>query len=137
MPYGQTWQGAELDESIGKTTRALPGGFYVSLHTAFPGFDGQSGNEVSGGSYARKQVLTTQWDSAIVGDKARRTLNTTLSFVTATADWGTITHVGFWKTLAGTGASDFLGWFALTSPENVTSGRTVRLQSGQIYLSYA
>lgn len=72
---------------------------YVALFTSDPG-DDASGTEVSGGSYARQVVnenggSSPTWDLAVVDGTAYLVDNThEILFPTATADWGTVTHVG-------------------------------------------
>lgn len=68
---------------------------YVALHTGLPS---AGGNEVAGGAYAR-QALGAY---SIAGTKPATAQNNALiQFPTATADWGTITHVGIWSAAGG------------------------------------
>ena len=74
-----------LDHILGNGVWAQPGNLYIGLHTT-PCTDATPGTEVSGGSYARK--VHNAWDVAA----ARHTENTgVITFVQATASWGTIT----------------------------------------------
>jgi len=71
---------------------------YVALFTDDPG-DDASGTEVSGGSYARVRVYengggTPDWTLAAVDGVAYSVENDdSITFPTATASWGTVTHV--------------------------------------------
>ncbi|HEX5211629.1 MAG TPA: hypothetical protein VFW22_07840 [Pseudolabrys sp.] len=100
---------------------------YVSLHTADPGDTGA--NEVSGAAYARQGPVafvnsgnnpTVAANSAIV------------SFPTATAPQGTITHFGVW-TAASAGV--YQGGGALDAPKPVASGDQVRFLTGALTLA--
>ena len=67
------------------------GTVYLALYTSDPtGAD--TGNEVSGGSYARQAITFTA--PAIDGGKETIKNNAEVQFPVATADWGTVTHIG-------------------------------------------
>lgn len=79
-------EGAALDHFLGITSITAPANVYLALFTAAPN-DAGGGTEVSGGSYARQAVT---FDRS--GDTA--TNNGDVTFATATASWGTVTHWG-------------------------------------------
>lgn len=83
----------------------------LSLHTADPGDDGS--NEVSGGSYARKN-LGTFTDSGSNPTSASN--DNAIMWDAATTDWGTVTHVGVW--VSGT----FYGGKAVATPKLIETG---------------
>ncbi|MBA7573651.1 hypothetical protein ES695_06490 [Candidatus Atribacteria bacterium 1244-E10-H5-B2] len=60
---------------------------YVALFTSSPTDDGVSGTEVTGGAYARK--VCNGWDAAAAGASEN---TAAITFDTATASWGTLTH---------------------------------------------
>jgi len=76
---------------------------YISAHTADPGADGQTGNEVTGGApaYARKAGT---WSAASGG---AMTLSAT---VTLDIPGGptTVSYLGLWDSLASTAAANFM-----------------------------
>src|SRR4051812_38892794 len=74
-----------LDHICGKAAFAMPTP-YLALFTVAPS-DAGGGTEVVGGSYARKQTSAADWAFASGG--AITNVNT-LSFVTATGNWGII-----------------------------------------------
>ena len=88
-----------LDHLYNEVTLAVPTTIYVALYTTDP-TDADTGTEVSGGSYAR--VLVNQngggspaWDLAVVDGIGYKVDNANdITFPTATAAWGTVTHVG-------------------------------------------
>ena len=61
---------------------------FLSLHTASPGETGSLAAEVSGGAYARQSLTFAAAAARAIGD------NTLVTFPTATASWGTVTHFG-------------------------------------------
>ena len=65
-----------------------PTAWYVALYTSATN-DTTGGTEVTGGSYARQAVSFT-----VTNDVAANTAN--VLFPTATANWGTITHVAIY-----------------------------------------
>jgi hypothetical protein len=68
-----------------------PANIYLALYKSDP-TDADAGLEVSGGSYARQSIT---FAAPIVSDGKTVIINTNnLQFAVATADWGTITHIG-------------------------------------------
>lgn len=108
---------------------AAAGVYYVSLHTADPGEDGQTSNEVSGGSYAAKSTAATDWSTATAASPAETNNSNAITFVTASGSWGTVTHAGLWNHLTNRAAANFLGRGALTASQAVASGNTFSFPS--------
>lgn len=109
----------------GDYTRAAT--LYIALLTATP-TDASTGStitEPSGGSYARVSVTNnaTNFPAASGGSKSN---GTTITFTTASASWGTVTHVGI---LDASSAGNLLAWGALTASKTVDSGDTVSFAS--------
>jgi hypothetical protein len=90
---------------------------WVGLYTAAPS-DAGGGTEVTGGSYARKSTAGADWSAASAGSANNANA---LTFVTATASWGTVTHFGLFD--AST-AGNLIRWAALTTSKTVGSGDT-------------
>jgi hypothetical protein len=111
-----------LDHSLGGTAYTQPSTIYVALYTSDP-TDADSGTEVTGGSYARQSVA---FAAASGGSKAS---NATVTFPTATANWGTVTHIGLRD--AST-AGNLLWSGALSSSASVTTGTTFSIASGAL-----
>jgi len=76
---------------------------YISAHTGDPGVDGQTGNEVTGGTpaYARKAGT---WGAAA---SAQMTLSGTVTLDIPTGV--TVSYLGLWDSLAATAAANFMG----------------------------
>ena len=108
------------------TTVATP---YISLHTADPTDDG-SGAEVSGGSYARASAsfATASGTSGSIATDAD------ITFPTATAVWGTVTHIGIWD--AST-SGNLLYYTALDSSKTIDSGDIFKITSGNLTVTLA
>jgi hypothetical protein len=107
---------------------------YVALYTSDP-TDADTGTEVSGGSYARVQVnpnggSSPTWDLAVTDGIGKLVDNThDITFPTATADWGTVTHFGI-RDAATAGNLLFHG--ALDASQVVNSGGTFKILAGEI-----
>lgn len=118
-----------LDHALGTTPYTAPANVYVGLFTSDP-TDAGSGTEVSGGSYAREQAsfaaATTPGGSA--------STNADITFTTATANWGTITHVGIYD--AST-AGNLLFHGAVTTSKTIESGDTFQISSGNLTITLA
>jgi len=110
---------------------------YVSLHTADP-TDAGTGTEVSGGSYARQGVDTgasSEWSAPASGGGGYKTDNSNdITFPTATASWGTVTHFGVWD--AST-SGNLLHYGALDESKTVGIGDELVIDAGDLDLVFA
>lgn len=105
--------------TAGSPTR--PSAWYLGLFTAAPGETG-GGTEVSGGSYARQSAAFT-----VTGDTASNTA--AVEWPTATANWGTITHVAVFDAVTG---GNMLVYAALTTSKSVSTGDVIRIPAGDL-----
>jgi hypothetical protein len=110
-----------LDHVFANNAYASPSAVYVSLHTANPDEDA-SGAEVSGGGYARQAGSFT-----VSGNTA--TTSAAIEYPTATADYGTVTHVGIWD--AST-SGNMLAYAALTASKTISTGDVFRIPTGDL-----
>jgi hypothetical protein len=116
-----------VDHVFRNTAFAMPTTVYVALYTAAP-TDAGGGTEVTGGSYARKQVgpSTTAW-TATQGGTAGASSGTTGTTTNAadaifnppTANWGVVTSFGIFDAAT---SGNLLMWAALSAPKTVNSG---------------
>ena len=108
----------------GLTTDAVtrPTTWYVGLFTSDPTDTGAAGTEVSGGSYARVAVTFS-----VSGDTASNTAS--IEFPTATANWGTVSHIGVHDAASG---GNMLVHGALTSSKAIDSGDVFRIPTGDL-----
>ena len=110
-----------LDHVFAGNAYSAPAAVYVGLFTTNPDEDG-SGTEVSGGSYARQAGSFT-----VSGNTA--TTTAAIEFPTATATWGTITHIGIYD---ASSAGNLLAYAALTASKAIASGDVFRIPTGDI-----
>ena len=120
---------AVLDHVLGNTTYTPAGTLYIGLWTADDGLEaGTLTSEVSGGSYAREAIA---FDAASGGSSSN---TSTVTFTTATANWGTITHVAVMDALT---AGNVLFHGAVTTSKTIESGDTFQVSAGNLTISLA
>jgi len=129
---------AQLLNLIFRTQAAWkPSAIYIGLWTAtlVDASTGATAGEVSGGSYARQQVvqLDANWTAPGAGGLIDNV--NAITFPQATANWGTITDVMIVDTPSGAGNCLFYG--PLTTPKTVNSGDTFKFNVGDLDLSLA
>jgi len=110
-----------LDHVFANNAYTSPTTVYVSLHTANPDEDA-SGAEVSGGGYVRQAG-----SFAVSGNTA--TTDAAIEYPTATADYGTVTHVGIWDAET---SGNMLAYAALTASKTISSGDVFRIPTGDL-----
>lgn len=89
---------------------------------------GTDSTEVSGGSYARVALATSDWLTASTSNNATTiTLGTAKTFATPTADWGDVTHVGIFT---ASSSGSLLGAGALAATLTVTNGNAPIIPAG-------
>lgn len=118
--FSDTVENAVLDHVLGKTTYTAPATLYAALFTAAPS-DSGGGTEVTGGSYARVAITnnTTNFPNASGGSKSN---GTAITFPTATANWGTVTHIALLDHATNSAGSNFVATAILTASRSVVSG---------------
>lgn len=104
---------------------ATPASLDVHLYTAATSDANSTGTEVSGGSYAAENVAAAGW-AAISGGATSNSADT--DFGTATANWGTISHVSI--EVVSTANRLFHG--ALSSSKTVNNGDSFRFAAGDL-----
>lgn len=111
------------------TAYTSPTTVYAALFTAVTDSEAGTGTEVSGGSYAR-QAVTFGAPSNGAGS------NTGLiTYPTATASWGTITHAGLFDAVSAGNPLSALK--ALAASKVIGSGDIFRFPIGNITFSFA
>lgn len=98
-----------------------PTSWHVALFTSNPDEDA-SGTEVSGGAYARQSATFT-----VSGNTASN--SAALEYPTATAGYGTVTHVGVFD--AST-AGNLIAYAALTTSKTIDTGDVFRIPAGDL-----
>ena len=118
-----------LDHVLKNTAYSQPTNLYLGLFTADTGLEANSPSaEISGGSYARETVAFAAASSGSAATSA------TVTFPTATATWGTISHVAV---MDAASAGNVLFWGAVTTSKTIESGDTFQVSSGNLTISLA
>lgn len=118
-----------LDHVLGGSTYTQPSTIYVGLWTADDGLEsGTLTSEVSGGSYAREAIT---FDAASGGSADSAA---TVTFPTATANWGTITHVAL---MDASTSGNVLFHGSVTTSKTIESGDTFQISAGNLTISLA
>lgn len=109
-----------------------PANVYIALFTTAT-TDAGGGTEVTGGAYARVTVsTTTQWTAPGVAGLTDNIND--IVFPTATANWGTITHVAIMDALT---AGNMLFHGALAASKVVNSGDIFKFLAGALDVTLA
>lgn len=110
-----------------------PTAIYIALFTAAPS-DSGGGTEVTGGAYARQQVTQADanWNAPGVGGLTDNVA--AITFPTATANWGTVTHIGIFDAVT---AGNLLFHGALTASKVVNNGDTFEFAAGDLDVTLA
>ena len=100
-----------------------PSAFYIALFTSNPDEDA-SGTEVStsGTAYARQSATFT-----VSGNEA--TNSAAIEFPTATASYGTVTHIGVFEAAS---AGNLIAYAALTTSKAIDTGDVLRLPANDL-----
>lgn len=102
---------------------------YVALFTTATADDG-TGTEVSGGAYARKLAGLSE----ATGSGGATSNAADITFTTATAAWGTITHVALMDAIT---AGNMLMHSALDASKVVGDGDTFKINAGDLDVTVA
>lgn len=117
-----------VDHVFGAAAYSAPATLYFALFTAAPS-DAGGGTEVSGGSYARVAVTNNATNFPAGNPKSN---GVAIDFGTATANWGTVTHVGVFDAASG---GNLLVWGALENPKTIDNGDGAAFAIGEFTLT--
>ena len=120
-------ENAVINAVLRNTTYTSPATVYVSLYTSDP-TDADTGTEVSGGSYARTAVTFGVPSNGVSTNSAD------VTFPTATAGWGTVTHIGIHD--AST-AGNLLFHTPLSTSKTIDSGDIFKITTGNLSVTLA
>lgn len=123
MSLSNTFETTVLTWLLTNSAATRPTAWYVALFTSNPAEDA-SGTEVStsGTAYARQSVTFS-----VSGNTATNTA--AIEFPTATASYGTVTHVGVYD--AST-AGNLIAYAALTTSKAIDTGDVMRLPANDL-----
>jgi hypothetical protein len=114
-----------LDHVLRNVSYTSPTTVYVGLFTTDP-TDGNTGTEVSGGSYARQVLSVTTASGGIVTSSAD------VTFPQATGSWGTISHLGLLDALT---SGNLLMHTPLTTSRAIETGDVLKISTGSLTAS--
>jgi hypothetical protein len=115
-------ENALINATLRNTSYTSPAAVYVGLYTSDPG-EGNTGTEVSGGSYARTAVTFGSPSNGVSTNSA------SVTFPTATGTWGTVTHVGI---LDASTSGNLLYYTALDASKSIASGDVFTISTGNL-----
>lgn len=120
-------ENALINAVLRNTSYTSPATVYVSLYTSDP-TDADTGTEVSGGSYARTAVTFGAPSNGVSTNSAD------VTFPTATASWGTVTHIGIHD--AST-AGNLLFHTPIDTSKTIDSGDIFKITTGNLSVQLA
>jgi hypothetical protein len=123
MSLSNTFETHTLNYLFTTTSVTRPTAWYIALFTSNPDEDA-SGTEVStsGTAYARQSVTFS-----VSGNTATNTA--AIEFPTATASYGTVTHVGVFDAAS---AGNLIAYAALTTSKAIDTGDVLRLPANDL-----
>lgn len=121
MSFSNTFETRVLTWVFTNSSATRPTAWFVALYTGAPN-DAGGGTEVSGGAYARQAVTFS-----VSGDTATNT--GAIEYPTATAGYGTVTHVGIFDASTG---GNLIAYAALTASKTIETGDVLRLPAGDL-----
>ena len=126
MAFSDFLEDKSLKHTFTNTAYTPPTTLYVGLFTAAPSDTG-GGTEISTSStgYARQ----TATFSVSGTSPTEANISSAIDFPTATADWGTITHLAVFDASTG---GNMLAFSAATTSKTVANGDILRIPSGSL-----
>ena len=123
MSLSNTFETHTLNYLFTTTSVTRPTAWYIALFTSNPDEDA-SGTEVSasGTAYARQSATFT-----VSGTEA--TNSAAIEFPTATASYGTVTHIGVYDAAS---AGNLIAYAALTTSKAIDTGDVLRLPANDL-----
>ena len=116
-----------LNAVLRSTSYTSPATVYVGLYTSDPG-EGNTGTEVSGGSYARKDVTFGAPSNGVCTNSAA------VEFAQATASWGTVSHVGLLDAIT---SGNLLFYTDITTSKTIEPGDIFKIAAGSLSVTLA
>lgn len=123
MSFSNTTETLVLNWLLTAGAATRPTAWYLALFTAAPGEAG-GGTEVTtvGTAYARQTAAFT-----VTGNTASNTA--AIEFPTATASYGTVSHVGVYDAVSG---GNLIAYAALTTSKVIDTGDVLRVPAGDL-----
>jgi len=120
---------ALLNQVFRNTPFTPPTTVYLALYTSNP-TAADTGTEVSGGGYQRMQITFT----APVTENGKKTIknSTDIVFPMATANWGTVSHVGIRDAATG---GNLLYYGPVENPRSIQANDILKFLAGSLALN--
>lgn len=116
------------DHLLRNTAFTSPTTVYAALFTALTDAEAGTGTEVSGGSYARQSVAFGAPTDGVGSNSAL------ITYPTASANWGTITHAGLFDAVSAGNALSVIK--ALTASKVINNGDIFRFPIAAISFTF-
>jgi len=113
---------ALVNVTLRNTAYTAPVTAYVALYTSDP-TAADAGTEVTGGAYARQSAAFNAPTNGVTANTAN------VTFPTATAEWGTVTHVGVRDALT---LGNLLYYAPLTTARAILTNDQLIILAGQL-----
>ena len=121
MSFSNEFETRVLNYVFTTSSVTRPTAWHVALYTAAPSDTG-GGTEVSGGAYARQAVTFS-----VSGNTA--TNSGAVEYPTATASYGTVSHVGVFDAASG---GNLIAYAALSASKAIAIGDVFRIPAGDL-----
>ena len=121
MSFSNTYETHVLNYVFTTTSVTRPTAWYLALFTTNPAEDG-TGTEVTGGGYVRQSATFT-----VSGNTASN--SGAIEFPTATAGYGTVSHVGIYTASTG---GDLIAYAELSTSKTIDTGDVFRVPDGDL-----
>jgi len=133
--FSDYYENKIIDHMFRNVAFTVPTTVYLALFTASTNLESNNPSaEVSGGSYARQAITLSAGSGGATSNSAD------ITFPTATAGWGTVTHVAIVDHVSnvtwGTNVN-VLMWAAMASSKLVDSGDQLKFLTGEVDLTVA
>ncbi|MBB6176371.1 MULTISPECIES: phage tail fiber protein [Anoxybacillus] len=120
-------ENALINAVLRNTPYTSPSAVYLALYTSDP-TDANTGTEVTGGSYQRQQITFSAPSDGMVSNSNE------ILFPVATANWGTVTHIGILDAATG---GNLLFYGAVTTPKTISTNDQLKINAGDISITLA
>ncbi len=120
-------ENALINGTLRGTTYTAPTTTYLALYTNDP-TDADTGTEITGGSYVRQAITFSSPSGGATSNSSA------IEFPQATADWGTITHVGIRDAVT---SGNLLYHSALDTSKAIANGDIFKITSTNLSVTLA
>lgn len=120
-------ENALINGTLRGTTYTAPTTTYLALYTNDP-TDADTGTEITGGSYVRQAITFSSPSNGATSNSSA------IEFPQATADWGTITHVGIRDAVT---SGNLLYHSALDTSKTIANGDIFKITSTNLSVTLA